>query len=169
LGSTSTTGTLNTNSASLSGILDNDNVFLVATGATATFLDRNVGTAVPVTVAGLSISGADAGNYTLTQPTGLTGNITQSSTMVTLSSVSNLTVFGQVTTIVAQVATVSPGAGQPTGTVTPSTNGTAICTAAVNPATGQATFSSLSIPFGILTVQASYSGDTNFQTSQSPV
>jgi hypothetical protein len=78
-------------------------------------------------------------------------------------------VFGQITTIVAQVTPVSPGAGQPTGTVTLSTNGAAIRTATVDPATGQATFSALSIPFGILTVQASYSGDNNFQASESSV
>ena len=29
----------------------------------------------PVTVTGLTLSGGDAGNYTLTQPTGLTGTI----------------------------------------------------------------------------------------------
>jgi hypothetical protein len=39
------------------------------------FSDRNVGTAKSVTVSGLTLSGTDAGNYTLTQPT-TTGNIT---------------------------------------------------------------------------------------------
>ena len=42
--------------------------------ANATFEDKNVGTAKPVTVNGVSLVGADAGNYSLTQPTGLTAN-----------------------------------------------------------------------------------------------
>ena len=42
----------------------------------ATFADKNVGTANPITVSGYTVSGTGAGNYTLTQPTGLTGDIT---------------------------------------------------------------------------------------------
>ncbi len=41
---------------------------LVTAGATGTFADKNVGTGKTVTVAGLSITGIDAANYTLTQP-----------------------------------------------------------------------------------------------------
>ena len=43
---------------------------------TATFADKNVGTAKAVTVRGVALSGADAGNYTVAQPTGLTADIT---------------------------------------------------------------------------------------------
>ena len=49
---------------------------LGATGGAGTFGDKNVGTAKSVTVSGVSLTGADAGNYLITQPTGLTANIT---------------------------------------------------------------------------------------------
>ncbi len=42
----------------------------------ATFDTKNVGTAKPVTVTGVTLSGADAGNYTVAQPAGLTADIT---------------------------------------------------------------------------------------------
>ena len=54
-----------------------------ATPQTGAFADKNVGTAKPVTVTGYSLSGADAGNYTLVQPTGLTANITPLDLQVT--------------------------------------------------------------------------------------
>ena len=41
----------------------------------ASFADANVGTAKPVTVTGYGITGADAGDYTVQQPTGLTADI----------------------------------------------------------------------------------------------
>jgi hypothetical protein len=60
----------------LSGIESGDTVTLGGS-PTATFADKNVGTGKTVTVAGYTISGADSSNYTLTQPAGLTANITQ--------------------------------------------------------------------------------------------
>lgn len=48
---------------------DTANVALVSTGAMGSFADPNVGTAKPVTISGLTLSGSAAGNYTLTQPT----------------------------------------------------------------------------------------------------
>jgi hypothetical protein len=72
-----TTATLNTGSAALSGLVAGlSSVTLNTGGATGTFADKNVGTGKTVTVAGLTISGADAANYNLTQPTGITANIT---------------------------------------------------------------------------------------------
>ncbi len=52
----------------------------------ATFADPNVGTAKAVTVTGLTLSGADAGNYTLTQPAGLMADINARSLTVTASN-----------------------------------------------------------------------------------
>jgi hypothetical protein len=43
--------------------------------ATGAFADKNAGTGKTVTVTGNTISGADSGNYTLAEPTGLTANI----------------------------------------------------------------------------------------------
>src|SRR5207244_1838550 len=68
--------------AVLSGAIGGDVVSLAGT-ATATFNNKSVGTSKPVTVTGLTLTGADAGNYTLTQPTGLTANITAINLTVT--------------------------------------------------------------------------------------
>jgi hypothetical protein len=58
--------------ASISTIFGSDDVTVWGNG---TFSDKNVGTGKAVT-ANLTLSGADAGNYNLTQPTGLTADIT---------------------------------------------------------------------------------------------
>ena len=71
----STTATLNTSSATLVGVFSGDTVSLNTGGATGTFASQNVGTGITVTVAGLTIGGAQASDYTLTQPT-TTANIT---------------------------------------------------------------------------------------------
>jgi autotransporter-associated beta strand protein len=84
-----TTATLNTSSATLSGIVNGDNVTLDASSYTATFSTKNVGIAIPVTVTGLALGGTQAGNYTLTQPTGLTANITPAMLTVTGVTVNN--------------------------------------------------------------------------------
>ena len=66
---------LDTADATLNGVLSGDTVILGTSGATGTFASANVGTGITVTVAGLTISGAQADDYTLTQPT-TTANIT---------------------------------------------------------------------------------------------
>lgn len=59
----------------LSGILSGDEVTLV--NGTPVFTDVNVGSGIAITFnPGFAITGTDAGNYTLTQPTGVTANIT---------------------------------------------------------------------------------------------
>jgi hypothetical protein len=64
----STTATI---TGTLNGVISPDNVTLVGSG---TFASANVATGIQVT-SNCSLSGTDAGNYSLTQPTGLTGNI----------------------------------------------------------------------------------------------
>src|SRR5204863_24692 len=54
-----------------------DTVSIASVGYMAHFDNKNVGTGKPVTVTGVGLSGADAGNYTVSQPTGLTANVTQ--------------------------------------------------------------------------------------------
>ena len=61
--------------ATLNGIIGNDDVTLTGT-PTATFATSNVGNGIAVTVTGYSLTGTKANNYTLTQPSGLTANIT---------------------------------------------------------------------------------------------
>lgn len=87
---TTTTATLNLGSAVLSGVVGGDVVTLNTSGATATFANASVGAGKTVTVAGLTLSGANAGNYTLTPPT-TTAAITQAPLSVTGITASNKT------------------------------------------------------------------------------
>ncbi len=69
-----TLATLNITGASLVGVTTGDDVTLVTSGATGNFADKDAGTGKVVSVSGLTLSGADAGKYTLVQPT-TTANI----------------------------------------------------------------------------------------------
>ncbi|WP_165073093.1 beta strand repeat-containing protein [Paludisphaera rhizosphaerae] len=60
-----TAATLDTDGASLSGVIGSDDVMLDASTATGSFADKNVGAGKALTVAGFNLSGADAANYTL--------------------------------------------------------------------------------------------------------
>ena len=76
-----------TNSATLNGTagvaaIGQDVVSVSGTG-TGTFADKNAGAGKAVTVTGYSLSGADADNYTLIQPTGLTADINKAALIVT--------------------------------------------------------------------------------------
>ncbi|HWD86765.1 MAG TPA: YDG domain-containing protein [Mucilaginibacter sp.] len=126
-------------SAALSGVIGSDVVTLGGSGS-ATFASKSVGTGIAVTVTGYSISGGDAGNYTLTQPSGLTANITTatlviaaigptkvtgSTSPVVTGSTSNFIYFGTVNgeTVTSVTLTPSPTTSQSAGvtyTVTPS-------------------------------------------------
>ncbi len=72
---------------SLVGIISPDVVTLGGGGA---FADANVGTAKTVTAA-LILGGTDAGNYSITQPTGLTANITKANQTITFSALASKT------------------------------------------------------------------------------
>ena len=66
---------------------DTSNVTLSNSGATGTFASANAGTGIGVTASGFTISGSAAGNYSLSQPTGLTANITPAGLSLTISGV----------------------------------------------------------------------------------
>ena len=68
----------------------------------ATFADENVGTAKPVAVGGIALSGADAGNYTFNSEAGTAANITPLS--VTASLVASDKVYDGTTTAVTVVS-----------------------------------------------------------------
>jgi trimeric autotransporter adhesin len=70
-----TAATLDTSAATLLGVVPGDSVMLVTGGATGIFATPNVGTGITVIVSSLLLTGADAGNYSLTEPT-TTANIT---------------------------------------------------------------------------------------------
>ncbi|MBT9459312.1 MAG: filamentous hemagglutinin N-terminal domain-containing protein [Burkholderiaceae bacterium] len=57
-------------------------VVTVGGTAVASFSDKNAGTGKSVSVSGFTLSGADAGNYTATQPTGLSANITPATLVI---------------------------------------------------------------------------------------
>jgi hypothetical protein len=61
--------TLNLDGAEVVGVVSGDDVSVVADGVAGAFSDAEVGTGKLVTVSGLTLIGADAGKYTLTQPT----------------------------------------------------------------------------------------------------
>ncbi|HEY6891225.1 MAG TPA: YDG domain-containing protein, partial [Solirubrobacter sp.] len=63
--------------ASLNGVIGLDAVSIDSSGYSAHFNNKNVGNGKPVTVTGVALQGGDAGNYTVSQPSGLTANITK--------------------------------------------------------------------------------------------
>ena len=123
-----------TTNATLSGIpvlngleaIDNGNVLLGGV-AVATFASSAVGTGIAVSVTGYSISGSASGNYSLTQPTGLTADITSSPSPVINSSLTASAIYGTVATTYTITSTNSPtsfsATGLPTGLSVNTTNG----------------------------------------------
>ena len=79
-----TAATLNTGVAALVGVVPPDAVTLDTGAATGNFANANVANNIVVTVAGLTISGGGAANYSLTQPT-TTANITQAAPTVSVT------------------------------------------------------------------------------------
>ncbi|MBS1501310.1 MAG: hypothetical protein JST32_04565, partial [Bacteroidetes bacterium] len=79
--------------ATLNGIIGSDVVTLGGVPS-ATFAGANAGAGIAVTVTGYTIGGANAGNYTLTQPTGLTATITAKTLTVSGAVASNKTYDG---------------------------------------------------------------------------
>jgi hypothetical protein len=83
-----TAATLNHGSDTLNGVVTNDVVSFDTSGATGTFADKNVGNGKTVTASGITLGGADAANYTLTQPTAA-ANITARAITVTADAQSD--------------------------------------------------------------------------------
>ena len=71
------TTTVAVSGGTLVGVESGDTVTLSSASATGTVASATVGNAKSVTVTGYSISGGSSANYSLTQPTGLTVNITK--------------------------------------------------------------------------------------------
>ena len=77
-----TTATLNPDGAALVGVVNGDSVTLNTGGAAGIFASNDANTNITVQVSGLTISGPQAGDYTLTQPT-TSANITPALLTVT--------------------------------------------------------------------------------------
>jgi hypothetical protein len=98
--------TLNVTGATLVGVVTGDTVTLDSSSYTALFASKDVGTGVAVTVTGLKLAGAQSGNYTLTQPSNLTGSIT--ARPITVTAATNIKVYDGTTTATA-TPTVTTG------------------------------------------------------------
>ncbi|MEI6601300.1 MAG: YDG domain-containing protein, partial [Comamonadaceae bacterium] len=90
--------------------LSGDNVTLGGS-ATGSFADKNVATGKAVSVTGLTLSGADAGNYTLVAPAGLSANISQVNLSVIGLAASDKTYDGTTSVVLTGTATVAARSG----------------------------------------------------------
>jgi len=92
--------------AAVSGKVGSDTVNVTA--GTASFANKNVGNGKTVTFINYSLSGADAGNYTLSaQPASVTANITTKPVTITGLSASNKTYNGNTAATVTGTAVIS--------------------------------------------------------------
>jgi hypothetical protein len=128
--------------ATLVGIVGAD---VVTVSGGGTFAQSNVANGIAVT-ASLTLSGAQVGNYTLTQPTGLSANITQASQTITFGTLSSVEVGGPNFNL---TATASSGL-----TVTYTSSNTAVATVLGNVVTV--------VGIGTSIITASQSGNTNY-------
>src|SRR5437763_72699 len=71
-----TDATVNFTGASLVGVIGMDGVTINHSAYSASFATKTVANGKTVTVLGVALSGGDAGNYMVSQPTGLTADIT---------------------------------------------------------------------------------------------
>jgi hypothetical protein len=134
---------------------------LVESYTSAVFADANVGTGKTVTVSGISLTGANAADYTLGNTTAsTTANILPAGTSTRLVSSLNPSTNGNGVTF---TATVSSAAGTPTGNVLFLTNGTPMATVAL--AGGSASASTSLLPVGTQAIAAQYAAQGNFQAS----
>ncbi len=117
-----TAATLNTGGITFSGLVSGDSVSLGAAGS-GTFVDKNVGIGKTVTVSGYTLGGADAGNYTVAQPSGLTANITPAALSISGITASNKVYDGTASATVSTAGAVYTGL-LGTDTVTVSATGT---------------------------------------------
>jgi hypothetical protein len=74
--------TVNFSGASLNGVLSGETVTINSSNYQAKFDNQNVGQNKPVTVSAVTLGGNDAGNYSVSQPSGLTANITKAELLV---------------------------------------------------------------------------------------
>src|SRR5207302_154130 len=94
------TATVSFSGASLVGVILGDVVTINSAGYSATFADKTVANGKPVTVLGVTLSGTDAGNYTVSQPTGLTANITAKNLTINGAAANNKQYDGNATATV---------------------------------------------------------------------
>jgi len=100
-----TTAATVTGTATISGKISTDTVTVIA--GTAAFANKTVGTEKTVTFSGYSLTGADAGNYSLSaQPVSVTANITAKSVTITGLAANNKVYDGTTTATVTGTAVI---------------------------------------------------------------
>ncbi len=130
---------------SLTGVINDDVVGFIGTGTFDT-VDAGEGKAVTSTS---SLTGDDAGNYTLNQPVGLTGTITKANQTITF----------------AAIATQSLSAGS---LALSATSNSSLTVSYVSSNTAVATVSGTTVTFvgtGTTTITASQAGNTNYNAA----
>jgi hypothetical protein len=117
---------LNTGVAGLAGgaAADDDNKYytgdvisLDVSSAAGAFADKNVGTGKVVTVSGLALTGADAGNYTVSDGSGASADITPKSVTVTGFAADNKVYDGTTDVTISNWGFVVTGVGTETLTL----------------------------------------------------
>jgi filamentous hemagglutinin family protein len=83
-----TAADINTQAAVLTGVIGSDSVSVGS--ITASYLTKDVGASKPILASGFVLTGADATDYTLVQPTGLTASITARPLDVTASGLNKV-------------------------------------------------------------------------------
>lgn len=90
----------------LIGVVSSDDVTLSGT-PTSNFIDKNVGTLKAITITGYTLAGTKAANYSVSQPTGVTGNITTKSLSITTPSIASKVYDGSAVSEAVTVGTLS--------------------------------------------------------------
>ena len=103
-----------TGNASIVGGISGDSISLSGTGI-GLFSDKNVGNDKNVTVSGFTLSGTDALNYTLLQPTNLKANITPAVLTINGISIADKTYDGLSNATINGTASINPIAGDLVG------------------------------------------------------
>jgi autotransporter-associated beta strand protein len=75
---------------SLEGIVGTDDVIIDDSSNSSRFNDKNVGTNIPISISGYTLSGNDKENYSLAQPIVLTASITKAPLTITANNSSKL-------------------------------------------------------------------------------
>jgi hypothetical protein len=113
----------------------------------------------------ISASYGGDSNFLSSNSANLMQNVNPAGTTTTVSSNANPSILGQMVTF---TATVTSGAGTPTGTVTFKDGNTTLGSNALN-GSGQASFSISSLTAGMHSITANYGGTANFSSSVSGV
>jgi YDG domain/Secretion system C-terminal sorting domain len=116
-----------TGTATLNGIINSDDVTLSGTPV-SNFSNADAGNNKSVTVTGYTLSGTKSGNYSLTQPTGITANITKADQTITFNAITASIEVGGSAFSLGATATSSLAisyTATPTGRITIDANGNA--------------------------------------------